>query len=327
MAGLADLLEAYKNYQGVQQWNLGQQMNRVPGAEEAMDLWGGFDTGGLAGAIKTYHGTPRAEPFTKFSKEFMGSTSGTAFGRGHYFAEEPRVAKSYSELKGPMFPGTLHIEGASKPTLDLLNSFTKFYPESDPKDLLNLAKHKASTDLKYAETPEEAETLKRIWEELSAGPVSRDRSRPAHSLYEVSLEWPDPAKESADPLSREHMFQWNKAFAHQPEHVKQALLDVADTNPESYQQYLERMASMHSGSDTYDPKQFMIMRPELAVREGGLESLLNERGVPGVAFRDQVSFRKPVAEKSYNYAIFDNEIPRILSHNKPSVLDLIWPKK
>lgn len=53
MAGLADLLEAYRNYRGVQNWRLGRQMDQMhPQAEQAMELWGGVgpsDMGGLAG--------------------------------------------------------------------------------------------------------------------------------------------------------------------------------------------------------------------------------------------------------------------------------------
>ena len=98
MAGLQDLLEAYRNKLGTQEWRLGQQMNRVPGAEEAMDLWGGFDTGGLAGAIKTYHMTPF--DFEKFDLSKMHSgIGGTMHGRGVYTTNQYKNAENWaSEL-------------------------------------------------------------------------------------------------------------------------------------------------------------------------------------------------------------------------------------
>ena len=57
MPGLQSLLEDYKNLRGRQEWNLGRQMDRLhPQMEQAMNLFGGFDTGGLAGMMKAYRG-------------------------------------------------------------------------------------------------------------------------------------------------------------------------------------------------------------------------------------------------------------------------------
>lgn len=237
MAGLQNLLEAYKNYRGVQDWKLGQQMNRVPGAEEAMDLWGGWDTGGLAGAIKAYHGNPRGEPFTKFRKEFMGTGAGQVYGRGHYFAEDPKVAKKYAVGKTP-------------------------------------------------------------------------------SLYEISLEWPG-ARESVDPMSNEHFYQWDKTFKNQPQHIRQALEEIAQENPniaDDYIQFLERNQSKgHTLSN------LLYQRPELLIKEVGLEPYMQEKGIPGIAYKNRTWGTQP----SYNYVVFEDEIPKILSHNKPSVWDLV----
>ena len=95
MAGLQDLLEAYKNYRGAQEWKLGRQMDIMhPQAEQAMNLFGGFDTGGLVGMIKGYHGganipTNQLRPLT-------------------FFAEDPNIAKGYLEKGTQAGIGKLH---------------------------------------------------------------------------------------------------------------------------------------------------------------------------------------------------------------------------
>ena len=237
MAGLADLLEAYRNKLGEQEWRLGQQMNRVPGAEEAMNLFGGFDTGGLAGAIKAYHGNPRGEPFTKFRKEFMGTGAGQVYGKGHYFAEDPKVAKKYAVGKSP-------------------------------------------------------------------------------SLYEVSLEWPG-ARESVDPMSREHFYQWDKTFKNQPAHIKQALEEIAQENPNIADEYIQRLSEM--GVPGWTLSDLLYKRPEMLIQESHIEPQMQTKGIPGIAYKNRTWGSKP----SYNYVVFEDEIPKILSHNKPSVWDLV----
>lgn len=161
MAGLQDLLEAYKNYRGVQDWKFGQQMNRVPGAEEAMNLFGGFDTGGLAGAIKTYHMTPY--DFEKFdlSKAKKG-LGGMMHGRGIYTTDNP--------------------EGATD------------WIEQLPEKLQSKAK-----------------------------------------VLDVDLQWPDPAKEAATPLSPEDYLNYYERVQDLPEGIKNSILDLVKTKKLPYE--------------------------------------------------------------------------------------------
>ena len=188
MAGLQDLLEAYRNKLGEQEWRLGQQMNRVPGAEEAMNLWGGFDTGGLAGAIKAYHGSPRAEPFTHFSSEFMGSGEGAqAFGKGHYLAENPNIAKSYAEMRGPMLIRSLGVEGASPETLNYLQEMTNQYKDLSSDEILRKTIAQLKSEMKmddflgYSEDPEWGRFYEKAIKELEGKQVFETR-KPRASL-------------------------------------------------------------------------------------------------------------------------------------------------
>jgi hypothetical protein len=259
MAGLQSLLEDYRNWTKTQDWKLQKQREEMFGGDyelaEDIEGWGGgfnpsnigSGLSGLAGAIKTYHGSPRAEPFRKFSKEFMGSGEGAqAFSKGHYVAENPKVAKSYY--------------------------------------------------------------------------------RPGGSLYEVSLEWPDAAREAADPMSREHFFQWDKPFNKQPEHIQKALLDIIEENPPEIEKYREFLDRIWKSSD-WDMVKAIKTHPNAFIRDAQLEPHLYKKGIPGVAFADQATRIKPIDQRTYIYSVYGDEIPRIVSHNNPSVLDMLWPKK
>jgi hypothetical protein len=262
--GLQNLLEDYRNWTKTQEWKNKKQEEQLFGGDPQLqedfdklssgfgpsNLGGGLS--GLAGAIKTYHGTPRAEPFTKFNKEFIRKG---VYGEGHYFAENPLESKKYSELQGPMF----------------------------------------------------------------------EDGKPQHSIYEVSLEWPDAAKESLNPLSKEHFFQWDKTFKNQPEHIRGAMEEIIQENPNMADDYIQFLTKQ--GSAGWTLKDLLNKRPEMLIKYGGMEPHMMDRGIPGVAFRDQVTSSRPVSEKTYNYAVFGDKIPRIISHNKPSVLDLVWPNK
>ena len=201
----------------------------------------------MMGAIKTYHGSPRAEPFSKFSKEFMGSGEGAqAFSKGHYVAEQPKVAKNYY--------------------------------------------------------------------------------RPGGSLYEVSLEWPDAAREAADPMSREHFFQWDKPFRKQPENIQKALLDIIEENPPEIQKYKEFL-KRNWKIDEPNMVDFVKMYPNILIRDARLEPHLYKKGIPGVAFADQMTRIKPIDQRTYNYAVYGDEIPRIVNRNNSSLLDMLGIKE
>lgn len=363
MAGLADLLEAYKNYRGVQEWKRGKEMeesdyrsNMPPGTmERAMNLWGGFDTGGLAGAIKTYHGTPRREPFTQFDLAHMGSGEGMqAYGQGHYVAEVPSIAKMYTQMRGPMYGPNVN--------LDLYDDWAKEYltktllrsPDNTTyANLLKLIKKDISDAKMYldmnTEHLEKAKTREPTEENLwklgqwqkkvdeNAEKLSRLRSidqepfksteseGPLHSIYEASLEWPG-SRESVDPMSREHFFQWDEELKKQPKHVKEALMDIIEQHPNVADPYAEWLAKQ--GIPGHTTHSLLTLQPQATIREmrGAIEPLLYERGVPGVAYANKFTRKTKKSDRTYNYAVFGDEIPRIISHNKPSVLKMLWPE-
>lgn len=259
MAGLQNLLEDYRNWTKTQDWKLQKQREEMFGGDyqlaEDIEGWGGgfnpsnigAGLSGLAGAIKTYHGSPREEPFERFSKEFMGSGSGgQIFSKGHYTAERPQEAYKYY--------------------------------------------------------------------------------KPGGSIYDVSLEWPDAAREAADPMSREHFFQWDKPFRKQPRHIQKALLDIVEENSPEIEKYKE-ILRRNWRIEEPNMVDFVKMYPNVLIRDARLEPHLYERGIPGVAYADQSTRYKPARERAYNYVSYDDKIPRIVGRNNPSILDMLGIKE
>ena len=56
----------------------------------------GFDTGGIGGVLKGFHGSPHA--FDRFDNAAIGTGEGAqAYGYGHYLADSEGVARSYRD--------------------------------------------------------------------------------------------------------------------------------------------------------------------------------------------------------------------------------------
>lgn len=72
---------------------------------------------------------------------------------------------------------------------------------------------------------------------------------------------------------------------------------------------------------------FAKMYPNALIRDAQLEPYLYERGIPGVTFADQQTRFKPIDQRTYNYAVYGDEIPRIVGRNNPSILDMLGIKQ
>lgn len=150
--------------------------------------------------------------------------------------------------------------------------------------------------------------------------------KPGGSIYDVSLEWPDAAREAADPMSREHFFQWDKPFQKQPENIRKALLDIVEENSPEIEKYRE-ILRRNWGIKDPDMVDFVKKYPNILIRDAHLEPHLYKKGIPGVAYADQSTRYKPASERAYNYVLYDDEIPRIVGRNNPSILDMLGIKE
>jgi hypothetical protein len=253
---------------------------------------------GVAGAIKTWHGSPHK--FDAFDMSKIGTGEGAqAYGHGLYFAENPEVAKEYLKVDPPIDaplrrslmgteyePGTWEYKAASllsemplQKARKLVSGWIDNAGEHD-----DVAGYKTALDLLNRATKKsDAKVLK-----------------PEKQLYQTSLEWPDAAREAADPLGPQHFLDWDKPLADQNQKIKQAL---AKYDPDTYHPDGYDYDEMESGADIYT-------RLKSSGLDGKLSDLL---GIPGIRYLDQGS--RGAGEGSYNYVVFDDKIPKIIERN------------
>lgn len=331
MAGLQSLLEDYRNWNKTQDWKLQKQREEMFGGDyqlaEDIEKWGGgFNPSnigqglaGFAGAIKAYHGSPHA--FERFDFSKMGTGEGSqAFGHGGYFAQAPETARQYANMAkraGSRQAGYAG-GGADQATLDsLIHMNATQFANKDVNALADLIKRKPEA-FRYPE-----EMLNRISEYVD--------NKPPDYMYEVSLEWPNAAKEAATPLSEQHLLDWDMPYENQPssiqELLKQYYSDVVNKRTDIREGLKAKFAAQGkvapireemspvTGQQLYDQIASQLNSRELA------SNYLSQQGIPGIRYLDQAS--RGMGEGTRNYVIFDENIPRIVSRNNVSLTDLL----
>lgn len=261
---------------------------------------------GVVGSIKTWHGSPHK--FEKFDFSKIGTGEGAqAFGHGGYFAENPQVAESYQNAGiGGIDWENAKYGGKKIQTLyDNAQRMQDLGHKTKNQDMIN----KANAELYYWESlltgthPNIAKANALDpdsgWPELQNFVNKIDDRKfkninfPDTSLYEVSLEWPNAAKESSDPLGQHHMLDWDLPLQSQPNAVKSAWKNLADD----------------FGVPVNEQE---LIGPTMM--RAGLEQELYKRGIPGVKYKDALS-RDSSGAGTSNYVIFDDNIPKIVSRN------------
>lgn len=114
------------------------------------------------------------------------------------------------------------------------------------------------------------------------------------NMYKTSLEWPDAAREAADPLGPQHFLDWDKPLSEQPESVKSAWQSMFGDVPEPKGPLGRTLKGLMAEED------------------------LKAQGIPGIRYLDGGS--RGTGEGSYNYVIFDDKIPRIVERNGKGLL-------
>ena len=258
--------------------------------------------GGTLGSITTYHGSPHK--FDKFDMSKIGTGEGAqAYGHGLYFAENPDVATQYRDA---LSSGELRLKGGG---------------EYNPKDPYHFAaaellsyggdKKKAINDISAsikqlgqinADWRNDAISQKKQLIELINNGKLPELEEISHgNLYKTSLEWPDAAREAADPLGPQHFLDWESptdegTFARNS--LKGKLLsngkDIADFD-------------YKKGRDLYSTLSMMLGNEQKAA------DFMKKQGVPGIRYLDGGS--RGTGEGSYNYVVFDDKIPKIVERN------------
>lgn len=169
-----------------------------------------YGDGGPNMAITAWHGSPHN--FDKFDMSKIGTGEGAqAYGHGLYFAENPETAKSY---RATLSNFGLHDGDPAKGIATLIAA------RGDEGEKLARQGWSGYVD----DIEAEIARAKKAIEESS-------------SLYKTSLEWPDPAREAADPLGPQHFLDWDKPLSEQPEIAKLLGDDGIDSTSKGYEAY------------------------------------------------------------------------------------------
>lgn len=314
----------------------------------------GSGLGAMPLAIKAFHGSPHK--FDAFDMSKIGTGEGAqAYGHGLYFAESPDVATEYRDaLAGVEVGGKIMRPEWDSPY---------YYP------LQALRKHEDNIEKARIDVYERNKKIPGGWpEELEAfEDIARQGiNRNQGNLYETSLQWPDPAREAADPLSPGHFIDFDKSINEQPDNIKQALAqyshnfadpkealtaflntdyaksfpDVRDvrwareilTNPayditEDGADWIASQMRAETGSSFYNllgsdkaGSAYERAASSLGGQPKATEAL-RKAGIPGIRYLDQGS--RGAGDGTYNYVIFDDQIPKIVKRNGVALRDIL----
>lgn len=239
----------------------------------------------MLGAIKVYHGSPHK--FDKFDMGKIGTGEGAqVYGHGLYFAENPSVAQSYAD------------------NVQLPKSF----PVDDYKKIVQ---YKRQQRLGNKLTPEDKASL----DELNIRKQAyEDAVNTQNNIYDVSLQWPDAAREATDPLTPSHFVDFDKPIGEQAQYIKDLIPGRPTQNPIKaiHQAFSEGDSwamewAKQQGLNPYSAEFGALTADELATM------YLKSKGIPGTKYLDQGS--RGAGGGTYNYVVFDDKIPKIISVN------------
>ena len=239
---------------------------------------------GTLAAINASHGSPHA--FTKFRMANIGTGGGNqAYGHGLYFGEgfDSPVAKAYQKRVKDM----ASIQALNDRMTELLRIM-------DADNMVGYRKFKSDVGRnaanEYDKLLDERDTIVQA----------------PGNLYNVSLRWPDAAKEAADPLGPQHFLDWDNPT---PEAIKKTLSEKALTEFGSG-------LSGHSGKHDYKEIVNSFKWAGSADPKGDAIKWFSKQGIPGIRYADP-------DRGTSNYVVFDEDIPEIVTRNNRSLADLL----
>lgn len=280
----------------------------------AVDLFGGVDVGPV-GAIKASHGSPHL--FDRFDFNAMGTGGGTqAYGHGGYFAQgfDSPIAKEYQKANRDQSAGAI------------ANKFLTAWGDK------NTAQEKLAQLIERKKPDFVASHLK-PYEDALQMIKSGDNTALEGALYNVELKWPDAARETVDPLGEHHLLDWHAALNEQPEYVRQAF-EKADAKRgllRNYSRILDPEDKWTRGGDAYSDLAFALN--DSVTKRGStatdnshkvVSNYLRELGIPGIRYLDPSS--RSAGKDLFNYVMFDDRFPNIVTRNGVSLTDLLRNK-
>ncbi len=274
-------------------------------------------------ALTVYHGSPHK--FDKFDMNKIGTGEGAqAYGHGLYFAESPEVAKSYvamqSEkdiLKNLSVDDIVKNYGLTKAHAEKIISNWRnapFYADEGGnatesfwraiKGLKQQEIENAANEnfIKYGyKSPSEMQSaLDRFINTKDMTNMVPESVRPA--FYKVDI--PDEA------IPR--MLEWDKPLSQQsPEIVKAWQATKANLPPNAIDDLGGDLSILYGKG--VKPDEFLGTMSSIGGSPSFGEQLLKAQGIPGIRYLDGMS--RNAGQDSYNYVLFDDQLPRILEIN------------
>ena len=289
LSDYSQLLEGYPNAKRFAQALRGNIEQNVPSqadfeSPEAMSQWSQSAAlnAPMGLAIKSYHGTPHS--FDKFDMSKIGTGEGAqSYGHGLYFAEHPYTAETYYSANNPSARHAFMM-------LDYNNGNINKAIKSVEKDL------KMYEQFKGQIMPDTIEKYQTSLDILKAKKAGKDLN--LGNLYNVSLEWPDAAREAVEPLSPEHFLDWDKPLNQQSQFIQNKL---SKFDPEMY----------HNEGNDYDPEELgQMIYSRISQYPEKASQQLYQTGIPGIRYLDQGS--RGAGKGTSNYVVFSDQIPRIV---------------
>lgn len=305
---------------------------------------------GTLGSIKAFHGAPYQ--FDKFDLHKIGNGQGAqAYGHGLYFAENPEFAKKYMNPgKDKLFNrdkityNGISVEDLKNKALTMKNTafsmkdkklYDKAVAENYYWDYINNGTHPQKVR-DIASNP-----ARDSWPELDdfLKTIEDDKFQNVDfytpSMYDVSLEWPDAAKEAVNPLSKNDLLDLDRAFYDQSKNVKKSLASLNDpaineamnTKPTynkkgDYWEYMgETYDSKHNALDDNTAERLITGRFGSFKNPEEIRQRLNNAGIPGSRYT-QSNYGEN-GKRLSNYVIFNDKIPKIKARNGVSLSDLL----
>jgi hypothetical protein len=231
--------------------------------------------------IRAYHGSPY--DFDRFDARKIGSTEGTGYGFGHYFAQDEDVAKNYRDEYREVLalPVPRQLLDEQKDALSRMLQAREAMRQADPSMWSQMRRAADEAEAKFY-------NLQRQVAEKSSNPGV---------MYEVAIDQPESSLLDLDaPLSGEH---------------KAAVLDAAFAAPQNkwQQMAIEEAASpatrasvaLESLMRAYNVTQTNRIAGRLP-SQAKVSSALFERGIPGATYAD--TFGRYSERGSRNYVMF-----------------------
>ena len=277
--------------------------------------------------IDAYHGSPHR--FSKFSTESIGTGEGAqSYGHGLYFAENPKVAKRYSELGNDQIAYSGHIDDVTdavnksvgdNEAADLISYWTYEGGFNPNKESLNdFIKSMINEDMPIEMQQKllEASSDKNVIEK-----VNTLVSPKSPNIYNVKLDvdkkelldWDVPLEKQGDIFNKipKKDRRVLEDFIEDEMNIAPILgwnLDLSTWTGGKFKQLLGRVWD----TPLFPKDHILGSAQEVLTKEEAISAYLKSKGIKGITYKDALSRFSKTEEPTNNIVIFDDSLVSIV---------------